>query len=266
MELQIAFLVIGILVIVVGIWRSRKILRHREIMTRLEETFDVHDIDLSGDSEYASCFSQEWVYDNMTLKTHGRAGTAFQSHLTNNTLIAAIWIGLAMGLASMMIGMLFISALRTLGVAVVVIAVGILIILGPGDPRVSEDLLVAIEAERFARLTKNDYPYVKVANNTVLKWVILTMIVGFGFVAISPWGDLVPTVMAGLVAGFTTYVIWQPALILSEISFPLALIYMTAIIPIFVYVVPKLLIKLVRAVKGDSIPGAEEDEDLDALY
>ena len=146
---------------------------------------------------------------------------------------------------------------------VVVVGMGLLVIVGPGDPRTSEDLLLAIETVDFEKLSKNDLPYVTVANSIVFKWVIITIAIGILFVAISPWGEIVPTGLAGIVAAFTTYVIFQPALFLSEISFPIALMYMAAVFPALLYGIPKLLITIIRKIKGERMLGSE---DRDSFY
>jgi hypothetical protein len=244
MELQIAFFATGVLIIIVGIFRLRNLSRYTYLRNRLEDTYAIDDIDLSGKTEYTNCFAQEWVYETTTLRKHGRVGSAFQSQLMSNTLSIAIVIGLFMGLVSVIIGMLFIRGIEAIGMAVLVIAVGLAIILGPGEPRVSEDLLKAMLAVEYRRLCENDYPYIVVAVNSIKKWGLITLFVGIAFIMITPFAEAVPLSLAWFLSFVSDIFFWQPALFLMEISAPIAIIYLASIIPILMYLVTKIFATL----------------------
>ncbi len=260
MELQIAFLVTGILIVAVAIFRIRKIPEFSAFQTRLEETYDVTEIDLSGETEYTNCFAHEWVYDNMTIRKHGRMGNAFQSYLMSNTLAAAIWIGLLMGMISVIVGFLFIEGIQTLGVAIVVFMAGILVMIGPGEPRVSEELLDALIAAEYSRLCKNDFVYVKIAVDSIKKWGIINLMIGISCIAIFPVGDLVPSAIAWSIAAFSNLLLWGPAFFLADFSLLLALLYLAGVIPFLIYLFTRIIAMIS---KRGFLRTSDEFEDYD---
>ena len=83
------------------------------------------------------------------------------------------------------------------------------------------------------------------ANNLGDK-LVLSFIVGSILVVLSPWGELVPVLLAWLIATFTTYMIWNPTMLLTEFSVPLALLYLTTVWPVFAIVI----IYAIRKVRG----------------
>ena len=258
MELQIAFFVIGIIIIIAGIFRIRKLSDYAYLKNRLEDTYAIDDVDLSGKTEYTNCFAQEWVYESTTLRKHGRVGNAFQSNLFSNTLSVAIVIGLVMGLISVIIGVLFIHGVQSFGMAIFVIAVGLAVVVGPGEPRVSEDLLRAMLNAEYRKLCENDYPYVVVAVNSIKKWGIITIILGGVFLLITPFAESVPTSLAWILAYVSDLLFWQPALFLMEISAVIAILYLASIIPILIFLITKIFSTLRRLLSRQIFEQEEE--------
>ena len=259
MELQIAFLFTGIFIIIAGIFRIRKLSDYTYLRNRLEDTYAIDDVDLSGTTEYTNCFAQEWVYDSVTLRKHGKIGNAFQSRLFNNTLSVAIVIGFVLGLISIIIGVLFIHGIQSIGMAIFVIAVGLAVVVGPGEPRVSEDLLKAMLNVEYRKLCENDYPYVVLAVNSIKKWGIITLILGGVFVLITPFAESVPTSLAWGLAFVSELLFWQPALFLMEISAILAIFYLASIIPILIFLITKIFSTLRQRVSRQIFDQEEEE-------
>jgi hypothetical protein len=239
MELQIAFLVTGILVIGVAIYRTRRLSDYSYLRDRLQDTYAIEDIDLSGNTEYANCFAQEWVYDSLSTRKHGRMGKAFQSYLMNSTLIAAIWIGLFMGLISVIVGLLFIEGIQLFGMAIFVVAIGLGLAVGPGEPRISEDLLQAMLEVEYKKLCENDYPYVVVAVSSIRKWSAITFICGILFLVASPFAESIPVTIAWLLSFISDVLFWGPAIFLLEISVIIAIIYIAIIVPLVFIIIAK---------------------------
>ena len=251
MEIPISLAFSGILILLVTLWRARNIKTYFEFRRKFEDTFDVQNIDLSGETEYTHCFSHEWVRDNIVRRKHNKLGNTLQDHLTYNTLAATIWIGLFAGTITLIIGVILVQSLVVIGSAVFVIMFGALIALGPGDPKASDELLQALQKTEFDKLNKEDYSYVALAVTSIRKWLIISGLIGVAFLMLAPVGDLLPWVLGFVIATFTNYLIWIPTNAIAEFSFPLAILYMASVLPILMYVVPKLIRMAIRKKKGE---------------
>ncbi len=250
MEIPISLAFSGMLILLVSLWRARNFRGYSEFRRKFEDMHDVQDIDLTGDTEYTHCFSYEWVRDNVVRRKHGKLGNALQDHLTYNTLTAAMWIGFFAGAVSLIIGVILVQSLVAIGSATFIIMFGALIALGPGNPKVSDELLQALQKTEFDMLNIEDYSYVALAVTSIRKWLIISGVLGVAFLTLAPVGDLLPWFLAYAIATFTSYVIWGPTHAIAKFSLPLALLYMASVLPILMYVVPKLIQMAIRKKRG----------------
>jgi hypothetical protein len=240
MEYTFGFFLTGMFILIVTIYRMRKIKTHRRLQSNLRERYDVDGLDLSGRTRYASCFSHGWVMDNISKQSHSRFGVMLQEHLANNTLIAGIWIGIVVGLSSMFLTFFLVQSLRAIGTVIVIFVIGLMIALGPSGPRYSEDLLDAVSDNEIDELNAQDFVYVKLANETIQRSVILNFILAVLFIVLAPWGALLPSLLAQGIAFITVYLVWEPALFLLGINVAAALFYIAAFISVTSFVCFKM--------------------------
>ncbi|MBY8996265.1 MAG: hypothetical protein KGD60_00940 [Candidatus Thorarchaeota archaeon] len=240
MEFTIGLLITGSFILIVTLYRLRNVRQHRGLQHQIQEAYDVSSLDVSGNTRYASCYSHTWVMDNITRKSHSRIGAMLQDHLANNTLLAGMWIGLIVGTSSMLLTLLLVQSLRTIGTVIVIFVVGALIALGPGGPRYSENLLDAVVKNQIEDLNAQDFVYVKIANDTIQRAVIVNVVLASVFIIIAPWGDMLPTLLAQGIAIFTVNLIWEPAFFLLNVHIAFALFYIAAIIGFSSFVCLKL--------------------------
>ncbi len=231
LELNIAFLAIGGVIIAYTLWRSRKLEGYEQVLTSIEKTYDISDIDLSGNTRYTHCVSHDWVINSVVRKKHGKLGNMFQEHLYENTLGAAIWVGYVLGIGAIILTLLFIRSIEVVGMSVVVFIAGIFVILGPGNARVSEELLEELANYPIEDLNKEDYSFATLSYGTIKRWLIISGILGIVIVIISPFAELVPWYLALGIGVIAEYLIWNPALYLAEVWFPLAFLYMAGVLP-----------------------------------
>jgi len=239
-EFTIGLLITGSFILLVTIYRLRNVKQHRTLQHQIQETYDVSDLDTSGNTRYASCYSHTWVMDNITRKSHSKFGSMLQDHLANNTLMAGIWIGLVVGTSSLILTLLLVQSLRTIGTVIIIFVVGALIALGPGGPRYSENLLDAVKKNEIDDLNAQDYVYVKIANDTIKRAVIVNVVLASLLIIVSPWGDLLPTLLAQGIAIITVGLIWQPAAFLLTYNIALAMIYIAVFIGVTSFVCLKM--------------------------
>jgi hypothetical protein len=232
MEYIIGLLITGSFILLVALYRLRKVRQHHGLQHQIQEAYDVSNLDLSGNTRYASCYSHDWVMNNISKKSHSRIGAMLQDHLANNTLLAGMWIGLIVGTSSMLLTLLLVQSLRTIGTVIVIFVVGALIALGPGGPRYSEGLLDAVMKNQIENLNAQDFVYVKLANDTIRRAIIANIVLASVFIITAPWGDMLPTLLAQGVAVFTVNLIWEPAFFLLNINIAFALIYIASVIGI----------------------------------
>jgi hypothetical protein len=236
MEYAIGLFVTGVFILVVTLYRMRKIKKHRTLQDELQESYDVTGLDVSGNTRYVSCFSHKWVIENISKQSHSRFGAMLQEHLANSTLVAGIWIAFIVGISSMLITFLLVQSLRAIGTVIIIFAIGIMIALGPSGPRYSEELLDAVMANEIEELNAQDYVYVRISNDTIRRSVVMNMSFSLLFIVLAPWGDLVPNFVAQVIAFVTVHLIWNPASFLMAISIAAALFYIAALIGILSFV------------------------------
>lgn len=255
MEITIALFVMGVLIGVVSIWRARNIFKYSRLRGDIEREFDASDLDLSGKVKYANCYSHKWVMENIAIGSQGGFVNFIRSRMESNTLMTYIWLSLILGCAGLLIGLLTIVSIRSLGGAVGVIFIGLMIILGPDDPKSSEELLDELRRVDFSELEKEDFVYASLAFKSVRNWFVISLLIGLGFAAISPWGEMIPAVIAAAVGIFAQYVLWNPATFLNEISAAYVVLYLAFAIAFFLMILPKMIIEIIKNIREKS----EED-------
>ncbi len=246
MELEVSFLLTGILIIVATVWRGRQITGFIALQRRMKDTLDIPDLDFSGNTEYTDCYSHRWMIENVVKKAHSKYGAMFQDHLMYNTFLAVLWIGVVLGIISMIIVVFFISSMRIIGSAVLVFLFGFIIIIGPGNPKTSELFLEDINSLDFSHLNNEDYVYVTLAVRTVKRWLVIAFIIGVSLVAVAPWAIHLPTAAALVVAVFSDVFLWTPALFLADFWFPLSLIYLAGLPILLFYLIPRSILSVLR--------------------
>ncbi len=235
MELTLAFLATGISIILYTIWRARRLGMYSKLKNNLSSEYDIASLDNTGDTTYTNCTSHRWVMDNLGRKKHSRLGNIFQERLFENTLTTFIWLSFFLGSGALIFGLLLIRSIEIVGMSVFVIFVGVLVILGPGDAKVSEELLIELISHEIQDLCEKDYVYAQLALDSIRKWIITAIAIGIAVVIISPWAESIPVGLAVGVAILSDIVLWRPALFLSELFFPLSILYLSAVIPFIGY-------------------------------
>ncbi|TFG33850.1 hypothetical protein EU527_06365 [Candidatus Thorarchaeota archaeon] len=230
MEFTIGLFITGLFIFIVTLYRLRKVKQHHRLEELIRERYDVSSLDLSGSTQYVDCYSHNWVIDNISRKTHSKIGSKFQDLLANNTLIAGIWVGLLVSISSMLMVFLLLESLRSIGTVIIIFGAGMLIAIGPGGPRYAENLLDAIMQNSIDELNTHDYVYVKIANDTIKRSIIVNVIFASVFLLISPWGDLLPILLAQGIAYFSVNILLEPALFLLNFNIAFALFYIVSII------------------------------------
>ncbi|MHA1770354.1 MAG: hypothetical protein ACTSYL_00375 [Candidatus Thorarchaeota archaeon] len=245
-ELAITFFSMGLLILGVTARSILRARRYSEFKSKLAETFDVTDLDLTGETAYVRCVSHEWAMDNISRRKYGKMSKKIHELLADNTLFGAIMVGIFAGISSILIGLSFVEGSSVLGASLGIILLGAAVLIGPGDPKVSSTYLDKIMETDMQDLCKEDYVYVNLAVNNITGWLKISAIVGIMFIIISPWADMVPTIIAGGLSLVVTALIFNPALAIAAISFPLAFLYMTVMAVLLFYFIPRTIVRLIR--------------------
>ena len=236
----------GVVVLAFTFWKAGRFRTHSKFIRNLCDAYLCDGIDLSGDTLYTDCISHRWTLDNIVRKKHGRLGSRFQDSLFHSTLTTTIWFSLFFGIGILILGVILVRSIMIAGMILFIFLIGGFTILGSGGAKASEDLLSMLQTQDIEDLSRQDYAYAAVAQDSIKKELVLSFIVGSILVVLSPWGELVPVLLAWLIASFTTYMIWNPTMLLSEFSVPLALLYLTTVWPVFAIVI----IYAIRKVRG----------------
>ncbi len=248
----------GAAILVVTMLRVRRLRRYREFLRYMEDNFDVSDLDLSGETAYTDCLAQEWVLDNVARGSYGRFARGVQSYLAENTLAGAILLAIVAGSAAVLLGLLFVEGSAALGAAAGLFFIGGLVIVGPSEPRVSEQLLTALMSNKD-RLCERDYVYARLAYDSVRGWERTSTVAGLALLAISPWADLVPTTLAAIIAIVSVGMIIRPAMWIATFNPALAIGYVGVVVVIVFYLIPKTMWRLIKG------PPSEEERELESM-
>ncbi|MCF2136520.1 MAG: hypothetical protein K9W43_04685 [Candidatus Thorarchaeota archaeon] len=245
-ELAITFFAMGLLIIVYTAHNIMKLRQYSEFETKLADAFDTTDLDLTGETAYVRCISHEWAMDNISRRKYGKFSKKFHELMTDNTLFGAMLVGIFAGTSSILIGLSFVEGSSVLGASLGVILIGIVVLIGPGDPKVSSTFLDDLMKTDMQNLCKEDYVYVHLAVNSITEWLKITAIIGAVFIIISPWAEMVPTILAGSLTFVVTTMIFNPALAIAAVNFPLAFLYMTMMAVLLFYFIPRTIIRRIR--------------------
>jgi hypothetical protein len=219
----------------------RKFGLYQNLKKNLENSYDVGDMDLSGRTKYTNCISHQFVIDTMTKTKHGRLGSWFQRQFMYSTLMTSIVFGIVAGLISVFIGLFIVSSVLIAGGGIAVLFFGVLLAVGPGGPKFSETLLGELMNLKSDELGREDYPYVRIAMNSVTSWTTFAMIVGFVFLVSAPWAGPLSELVVGSLAMFGESVLWSPMVWLMQIWPPFGAVYISLMIPFIFIIIPGTL-------------------------
>lgn len=249
MELILTLFFIGVIIVAATLRRYHRTVGHIRLQEKMECFFNTADIDLSGKTEYTDCFSHAWVTENVIRTPHGRLGSHLQELLRDKTLFAMMGIGIGLSLSLLIVVVFFMASLIAFGPAAIVFLVGALVIVGPGEAKMSELLLAKVSEQEFSQMNQEDYVYVSLAVRSIGRWLRISGLIGISFIVISPLGENLPAKLAWLVAIFSNTLLFDPALVANDLWFPLAFFYLISMSVLLIYIIPKVIIALLRKLR-----------------
>lgn len=237
MEVALALFLTGCFVLVVTIWRFRKLRSYAPLLTHFQNQFDLEKLSTLNRTEYTECFSHRWVMNEITTTRPSGITAMFENHVRENTLLASLWIGFILASSSMIIVLILVGAARSLGFALPIFIIGILLSMATSSVNESEDFLEAVQKIFPSGIVVEDYPYIRIAYSTAKRWIMLSGFVGTVLLLISPLGEYIPDFLAGTIAYVARFVLWNPALFLLEYSAVFSIVYIGAAVAVLSYLV-----------------------------
>ncbi len=241
MDLPIAFLASGIMIILSAIWRYREYNAFRQFRVNLHhDVWKVREGE-TIEGELSRCVSHQWVLDNVSNGSHNSFQNKINDYLEENTLSGFICLAFVLGASSMIIALLLIGSIITTGVMIVVFLVGLAVVMGPGNAKISQQLLEFLMERDLSELNRQDVVYATIAFDSVKSWMRISTILGIAFLVISPFGSDIPPLGAQVFSYISWSLFLSPAFALSTISPALSVGYLALAIILFFYVL--LLLK-----------------------
>ena len=114
-------------------------------------------------------------------------------------------------------------------------------------------MLDAVSENEIEDLNAQDFVYVKIANDTIKRYVVMNVVIASAFIVISPWGHLLPSALAAAIAFFTVNILWIPASFFMEINLAWAIVYIAIVVGCTSFVCFKV---------GQRIISPEEEEEV----
>ena len=248
-EMIVSLALTGAMVLISAFGRLRYFGKYWTLKRTMEDSFDVTDVDISGRTEYSNCFSQQWVIENMTRTKHGRIGGWFQRQMMNSTLLTIIWFGILIGAIGLLFGLFIVSALLLVGGALLLFFFGSLIAVGPGGPKYSEELLLALTALNQDEYQKGDYAFLRVALKSVTLWTTISFIIGGTFLVSAPYGTLLFDIIGDAFLAFGDVLLWGPMFILFEVWPPIGILYISLVTPFIFLIIPLIFYLMYRRLR-----------------
>ena len=249
MELILTLLFIGVIIVAATLQRYRRTTGYIHLQERMEGIFDTSDLDLSGKTEYTDCVSHAWVNENVIRIPHGKLGRYLQEFLMDKTLFAMMGIGIVLSLSVLIVVVFFMALLIAFGPSAIVFLVGALVIMGPGEAKISELLLAKVSEQEFSQLNQEDYVYVSLAVRSIRRWLRISGLIGISFIVISPIGEDLPAILAWLFVTISNTLLFDPALVANDLWFPLAFIYVISMSVLLIHIIPKVIIAALQSVR-----------------
>ena len=249
MELILILFLTGVIIVAATLWRYHQTAGNIRLQERMGDVFDTSTLDLSGETEYTDCVSHTWVNEYAIRTPHGKLGRYLQEFLMDKTLFAMMGIGFALTLSILIVVVFFMASLIAFGPAAIVFLVGALVIMGPGEAKISEMLLAKVSEQEFSQLNQEDYVYVSLAVRSIRRWLRISGLIGISFIVISPIGEDLPAMLAWLFVTISNTLLFDPALVANDVWFPLAFLYVISMSVLLTYIIPKVIIAALRRVR-----------------
>lgn len=249
MELIFTLFFTGVIIVAATLRRYHRTADYIRLQKRMDVFLDTSDLDLSGETEYTDCVSHTWVNENVIRTPHGKLGRYLQEFLMDKTLFAMMGIGIVLSLSVLIVAVFFMASLIAFGPSAIVFLVGALVIMGPGEAKMSELLLAKVSEQEFSQLNQEDYVYVRLAVRSVRRWLRISGLIGISFIVISPIGEDLPATLAWLFVTISNTLIFDPALVANDLWFPLAFFYVISTSVLLIYIIPKVIIAALRRIR-----------------
>jgi hypothetical protein len=267
MELILTLFFTGVIIVAATLRRYHRTADYIRLQKRMDVFLDTSDLDLSGETEYTDCVSHTWVNENVIRTPHGNLGRYLQEFLMDKTLFAMMGIGIVLSLSVLIVVVFFMASLIAFGPSAIVFLVGALVIMGPGEAKMSELLLAKVSEQEFSQLNQEDYVYVSLAVRSVRRWLRISGLIGISFIVISPIGEDLPATLAWLFVTISNTLIFDPALVANDLWFPLAFFYVISISVFLIYIIPKVIIAALRRIRirNKNQSGTQDDKHLNVV-
>ena len=224
MLMTFSLLFFGSLSIVLSFIWYRRAASYRHLFEMFRDQLGFEDIDVSGKREFTNCISHQWVMKNVVFGEYSKSGEKFRDYLMNNTLSGALLVGIILGSAPMLIGVIFFQSVTIAGAASIVFFATVFIIRSPGNVDSSVKLLNWLSEQEEDKLRNGDLAYAKISRQSLQSWTRNLVLIGILAIAISPWGELMPDAAAYGLASWFGLLLDSIYLPLAPVAFPIAFI------------------------------------------
>jgi hypothetical protein len=248
-ELTIILALSGVLLVASSFSRLRRYGRYKVLKATLEKQFDVSGLDLSGRTEYSSCYSHSWYIENIRASKHGRIGDWFQRQLFDRTIATLLWFGMVLGSAAAIVGILLISSIRLLQAGLLVLFFAFILVIGSSGVNVSEELFAALLKIKQEEYRRDDYPYVRMGMRIIMTWTMFSLIIGVVFLISAPFDTLLFDLVGTGIVLFGDALLWGPMFALFKGWAPLGLVYIALAVPFIFIIIPLAFYTLYQRVR-----------------
>jgi hypothetical protein len=236
---NITFLAIGGIILISAILRSRYYTIAKQTIEFFQSNPDVPDEYTEDDVSYQGSFSQKWVVENLSRRKYGRFYRLVNDVLLDNTLYGFFFLALLLIFIPLLIWSAILRSPAEYWTSIGSGVFALMIIIGTGGPKVSEELLQAIDEAGTQKLSKGDYPFIVIARNQIIISVTVKIFFAACFLLLVPFAENMPIAFGGFGTFIAESFLWFPFTYLAPISIVLAFVFLAAEITLIIVIIGK---------------------------
>ena len=238
---SIVFLAIGGIILISAMLRGRFFNIAKYTIEYFQSTPDIPDDYTIDGVSYQGSFSQQWVAENLSTRKYGIFYRLINDVILDNTLYGFLFLALLLVFIPLLIWSVVLKAPAAYWTSIGSSFIAIVIIMGTGGPKVSEELIQAINEVGTEKLSKRDFPFIVIARNQLLISIIVKVFFAAGFLILVPFAENLPETFGNFAAYMAESLLWIPFTYFAPVSIVLAFIFLAAEITLIIIIIGKSL-------------------------
>ena len=238
---NIVFLAIGGIILISALLRGRFFNIAKYTIEYFKSNPDIPDDYTKDGVTYQGSYSQQWVVENLATRRYGVFYRLINDIILDNTLYGFLFLALLLIFIPLLVWSTVLRAQADYWPSIGASLIAVVIIMGTGGPKVSEELIQSIDEVGTEKLSKRDFPFIVIARNQLLISIIVKIFFAAGFLILVPFAEDLPASFGYSAAYIADVFLWIPFTYFAPVSIVLAFIFLAAEITLVIIIIGKSL-------------------------